>query len=162
MSKKIQIFQNTEPVYKLDSKTNRLVKTDEVIDLQEARNSAYDDTFIAHLERYFAQNPFDYDTVVKSFDAFIPGEDDMPDFILDMELDSDLDKALKAFDKVSKFRSDYDIPNYVTDIDVLRYIQSRADELKKGGAKGEEKKTQPQSEPQELSEVQPKDTQEES
>lgn len=162
MSKKIQIFKKTEPVYKLDSKTNRLIKTDEVIDLQEARNSAYDDTFIAHLERYFAQNPYDYDTVIKSFDAYIPGEDDIPDFVLDMELDTGIDKALKAFDKVSKLRSDYDIPNYVSDLDVLRYIQSRADEIKKGGAKGEEKTTQSESQSQELPEVRPEDTPEES
>lgn len=162
MSKKIQMFQKTEPVYKLDSKTNRLVKTDEVVDLQELRNSAYDDTFIAHLERYFAQNPYDYDTVIKSFDAYIPGDDDVPDFVLDMELDSGIDKALKAFDKVSKLRSDYDIPNYVSDLDVLRYIQSRADEIKKGGAKGEEKTSQPESQPQEFSEVRQEDTSEES
>lgn len=162
MSKKIQMFKNTEPVYKLDAKTNRLVKTDEVIDLQEARNSAYDDTFIAHLERYFAQNPYDYDTVIKSFDAYIPGNDDIPDFVLDMELDSGIDKALKAFDKVSKLRSDYDIPGYISDFDVLRYIQSRAEELKKGGVKGGEKKTEPQSESQELPKVQPQDSSQES
>ena len=158
MSKKIQIFKRTEPVYKLDSKTNRLIKTDEVIDLQDARNSAYDDTFIAHLERYFAQNPFDYDTVIKSFDAYIPGDDDIPDFVLDMELDSGIDKALKAFDKVSKLRSDYDIPNYVSDLDVLRYIQSRAEEIKKGGVKHEEKTSEPESESQELPEVRQEDT----
>ena len=162
MLKKKQMFQKTEPVYKLDSKTNRVVKTDEVIDLQDARNSAYDDTFIAHLERYFAQNPYDYDTVIKSFDAYIPGEDDIPDFVLDMELDSGIDKALKAFDKVSQLRSEYDIPGYVSDFDVLRYIQSRAEEVKKGGVKHEEKTSEPESQSQELPEVQSQDSQKES
>lgn len=160
--KKIQFFTNVEPVYKLDSKTNRLVKTDEVIDLQESRNSAYDDTFIAHLERYFAQNPFDFEKAVKSFDGYVPGDDEMPDFVLDMELDTNLEKALKAFDKVSTLRSEYDIPGYVSDFDVLRYIRSRAKELKIGGEADGEKKIEPQSQSQELSQVQPKDTQEES
>lgn len=162
MLKKLQMFQKTEPVFKLDSQTNRLVKTDEVIDLQAERNSAYDDTFIARLERYFSQNPFDYDDVVKSFDAFIPGDDNIPDFVLDMELDTGIDKALKAFDKVSKLRSDYDIPGYVSDFDVLRYIQNRADEIKKGGKSNESKETEPQSESQKLPQVQPEDSSEES
>lgn len=162
MSKKVQMFQKTEPVFKLDSQTNRLVKTDEVIHLQAERNSAYDDSFVAHLERYFSQNPFEYDDVVKSFDAFIPGEDNTPDFVIDMELDTGIDKALKAFDKVSKLRSDYDIPGYVSDFDVLRYIQNRADEIKKGGKINEEKKIESQSESQELPQVQSEDSSQES
>ncbi len=160
-----QYFENKSVVYKLDEPSNKLFDTGERIDLQELRNSSYDDTFISHLEKYFDQNPTaNYEEVVKSVASDVA---DVPDFILDMELDSKADAVLKACMQVQQYREKYDISDDLSDMEVIEYIKSRkkgVDKIinsQKGGIEDGETQTEQTGEPSELSQVQSKGSQEE-
>lgn len=160
-----QFFSRAEPEFRLDEHTNRLVLTGDIVDLQEKVNSSYSDTLFSHLERYFNDNPLDYDELIKSFSSYQPDLDDVPDFVLDMQDDGKLDSLLKCFNKVYQYREKYDIPDYLSDSDVLGYVRAQAEKVKTGREEdikneisSQDGPAQPPSQSQELPSLQSEDS----
>lgn len=115
MAKIRQSFTREQIEYKLNEKTDTLVELPERTNLQELINSHYDETLYYNLERYFAENV-----------NVIPADDTIAD---DIELaGSKADKMLSALERVQNLRSKYAIPDYYSDIEVLRYLRQKAAE----------------------------------
>lgn len=114
MSKIRQSFTREQVEYKLNEKTDTLVELDERTNLQELINSHYDETLYYNLERYF----FDNVSILPPADDFI--EDD-----IDIE-GTKADRMLNALERVQSLRSKYSIPDYYSDLEVLRFLREKA------------------------------------
>lgn len=109
-----QSFSRTRPVYRFSEKLNRVVKTDEVIDIQEEVNSQYDETFYANLERYYESHP-----------SLPVGSEVAEDFGLRTIA---ADKALEAFELLRSIRARHNIPDTVTDAEIKSYLTEKLDD----------------------------------
>lgn len=136
MAKIRQSFTREQIEYKLNEKTDTLVELPERTDLQELINSHYDETLYYNLERYFSENI-----------NVLPADDTIAD---DIELEgSKADRMLSALERVQNLRSRYSIPDYYSDIEVLRYLRQKAAETTiptEGGETDGETQTQTQQE----------------
>lgn len=135
MAKKRQSFTREQIEYKLNERTDRLEELPERTNLQELINSHYDETLYYNLERYFADN----------VSVLPPGDDSIVD---DIELEgSKADRMLNALERVQMLRSKYAIPDYYSDIEVLRFLRQKAAEAKMEGG-NDDAQTQTQTEPE--------------
>lgn len=136
MSKIRQSFTCEQIEYKLNEKTDTLVELPERTNLQELINSHYDETLYYNLERYFSDNI-----------NVLPADDTIAD---DIELEgSKADRMLSALERVQNLRAKYSIPDYYSDIEVLRYLRRKAAEVTtptEGGETDGETQTQTQQE----------------
>lgn len=115
MSKVRQSFTREKIEYKLNERTDTLEELPERTNLQELINSHYDETLYYNLERYFADNV-----------NVLPADDTIAD---EIELEgSKADRMLNALERVQNLRSKYAIPDYYSDIEVLRYLRQKAAE----------------------------------
>lgn len=114
MSKFKQYFPLTRKQYKLDEKHNRLKLLEEEIDMQAEMNSHYDETLFYNLERYFEASKV---TVVDGVDEV--------DEVIEIS-GTKADRMLTALEKVMQLRSKYQIPDTLDDMEVLRYLRSKA------------------------------------
>lgn len=115
MSKVRQSFTREQIEYKLNEKTDTLLELPERTNLQELINSHYDETLYYNLERYFAENV-----------PVIPADESIHD---EVELEgSKADRMLHALERVQTLRNKYAIPDYYSDVEVLRYLRHKAAE----------------------------------
>lgn len=135
MAKIRQSFTREQIEYKLNERTDTLEELPERTNLQELINSHYDETLYYNLERYFAEN----------VSVLSPEDDSIAE---EIELEgSKADKMLSALERVQNLRSKYSIPDYYSDIEVLRFLRQKAAEIKvEGGGIDGETQTQTQSE----------------
>lgn len=135
MPKIRQSFTREQIEYKLNERTDTLEELPERTNLQELINSHYDETLYYNLERYFAEN----------VSVLSPEDDSIAE---EIELEgSKADKMLNALERVQNLRSKYSIPDYYTDIEVLRFLRQKAAEIKvEGGDSDGETQTQTEQE----------------
>lgn len=135
MPKIRQSFTREQIEYKLNERTDTLEELPERTNLQELINSHYDETLYYNLERYFAENV-----------SILSPEDDSIAEEIELE-GSKADKMLNALERVQNLRSKYSIPDYYSDIEVLRFLRRKAAEIKiEGGDSDGETQTQTQQE----------------
>lgn len=137
MAKIRQSFTREQIEYKLNERTDTLEELPERTNLQELINSHYDETLYYNLERYFAEN----------VSVLSPEDDSIAE---EIELEgSKADKMLNALERVQNLRSKYSIPDYYSDIEVLRFLRQKAAEIKtEGGQDDAQTQTQTESESQ--------------
>lgn len=143
MAKIRQSFTREQIEYKLNEKNDTLVEVSERTNLQELINSHYDETLYYNLERYFSENV-----------AVLPPSDES--IIDDIELEgTKADRMLTALERVQTLRSKYAIPDYYSDLEVLRFLREKAAAINnptsEEGGEPDETKTEQTSESQELS-----------
>lgn len=134
MAKIRQSFTREQIEYKLNERTDTLEELPERTNLQELINSHYDETLYYNLERYFTDNV-----------DVIPADDSIAE---EIELEgSKADRMLSALERVQNLRSKYSIPDYYSDIEVLRFLRQKAAETKLEGGQ-DDAQTQTQTEPE--------------
>lgn len=135
MAKIRQSFTREQIEYKLNERTDTLEELPERTNLQELINSHYDETLYYNLERYFSEN----------VSVLSPEDDSIAE---EIELEgSKADKMLNALERVQNLRSKYSIPDYYSDIEVLRFLRQKAAEIKvEGGDSDGETQSQAQQE----------------
>lgn len=109
-----QKFAHTIPVYKLDSKTGELIKTDKLINIDELVNSSKDSA------------------LNNIYDRFLPDEQsiDMVNFDVHSDRDFQLNDLRKSFELVENYRTKYKLPADMDALDVLSYVEKSAKKAK--------------------------------
>lgn len=136
LSKFAQIFSRTRPKWKLNIRYDRLEKTDEVVDIQEEINSSYDELLFTRLEEYF-----DSSVTVEPVTDETVFDDELSDCFGGFE-GVKADKVLSAFQRVEDMRSRYNIPDDISDTDVIAFVRRSAERLKNEGGEANETQTQ--------------------
>lgn len=116
MSKIRQHFTRKQALYKLDERLDVLKEIDEPDDLQAKMNSHYDETLYYNLERFYEARSVELLDGIDSDDY--GGLTDLTG--------CQADKVLRALDRVDTLRGQYNIPDTITNVELLAYLRKKA------------------------------------
>lgn len=105
------VFAKTKAVYRLNSVTNRLEKTDQVIDIQELVNSCKDMALDSLLDRFLPQSEMSDE--VMQFD----------------DLYDDLDLLQESHSRACYWRDYFALPDETPDSEVFDLMRKKRDDL---------------------------------